>query len=356
MLTPTSGWAIGQVETDLSDHVLFTYDEGRTWQDRTPGAAIENQPAEGLSAAAFFDTQGNAWVTYSPHQPTQPMSPPSGVWRTTDVGVTWQPGQAFDVSGMPADFFSVVQLGFFDGQHGWALAQLGAGMSHDYVAIYTTADAGQTWQRVVDPQKNPELMACSKTGVAFSGESTGWLTGDCPGLLESLFFYTSIDKGQSWQQAVLSPPGGEPAKFFSQASSGCGIPDLVYSSAQALLLSVRCSAGTASKAWLYTGKDFGLLEARPLPVPYGTLFFRTPEEGWLLGARQNNPVAPGEIYHTTDGGKTWTLVIKTAWQGTADFVSGNTGWVVAQSADRLALVLTEDGGKTWQALQPVIAP
>ena len=34
----------------------------------------------------------------------------------------------------------------------------------------------------------------------------------------------------------------------------------------------------------------------------------------------------------------------------------NTGWVIAQSADKLALVLTVDGGKTWQALQPVIAP
>ena len=358
MLNRTKGWAVSQVETDLTDHILFTRDGGQSWQDRTPAAAILNQPPEGLSATTFFDVQGAAWVAYSAQRPGQPASPAPGVWRTGDEGATWQLGQSFDISGVQADFFSVAQLGFFDAQHGWALAHLGAGMNHDYIAIFNTADAGQTWQRVVDPARNPDLMACAKTGLSFSTSTNGWLTGDCPGLLPGLFFYTTTDSGQSWQPVALMPPPDHAADFFSKGSPACGIPSLVYNSARATLLSVRCSSGEAGKAlaWLYVSKDNGQPEARPLPAPFGSLTFSNPEEGWLVGSQQNDLAAPGSIYHSTDGGRTWTLVIVTAWQGNADFVDANTGWVIAQSADKLALVLTVDGGKTWQALQPVIAP
>src|SRR5512133_3300155 len=78
MLNRVSGWAICQVETDLSDHILFTRDGGQTWQDRTPAGAISNPPPEGLRAAAFFDADGNAWVSYAPQRPAQPMPAPRG--------------------------------------------------------------------------------------------------------------------------------------------------------------------------------------------------------------------------------------------------------------------------------------
>ena len=57
-------------------------------------------------------------------------------------------------------------------------------------------------------------------------------------------------------------------------------------------------------------------------MPYGSLMFINPEEGWMVGSQQNDLSAPGGVYHTTDGGLTWTLVIATAWQGKADFVDG----------------------------------
>lgn len=356
MLNRLSGWAICQVETDLTDHILFTLDGGQTWQDRTPAEALVGQPPDGQRAAAFFDADGNAWVTYSSLQPIITVAPVRGVWRTTDFGQTWQIGQAFDISGLDLEFFAISQLGFSDGQHGWALASLDPGSSQDYIAIFKTSDAGQTWQRVVDSQKNPVLMACSKTGLAFSTESIGWLTGDCPGVLNGMFLYTTSDKGQSWQPVTLEPPADQRPDFFSKGNPACGIPNLVYSSARALLLSVRCNAADPNKAlaWLYISKDNGPLEGRRLPMPFGSLTFVSPDEGWMVGSPQNDLAAPGGIYHTQDGGRTWAMVIATAWQGRADFVDAEMGWVVAQSADKLALVTTQDGGVSWQVLQPVI--
>lgn len=356
MLNKTSGWAICQVDTDLTDHILFTRDGGQTWQDRTPGAAIANQPVAGLSAAAFFDADGKAWVTYSAQTPGQGAAAGQAVWRTTDEGLTWQASQPFDISDVIADFFSVSQLGFFDAQHGWALAHLGAGMSHDYIAIFTSADAGQTWQRVVDPQKNPELMGCGKTGISFSTPANGWLTGYCPGLLPGLFYYGTNNGGQSWQLVTLASPPDQSADYLSKGNPGCGIPDLVYNSARALAFVVRCMVGDTDKslAWLYVGRDNAQPQARRLPAPYGSLMFTSPDDGWMVGAQLNDPAAPGAIYHTMDGGVSWNMVIVTAWQGKADFVDSQTGWVVAQSADKLALVMTQDGGLSWQALAPVI--
>lgn len=355
MLNRATGWAVGQVETDLTDHILFTGDGGQTWQERTPAQIFANQPPEGLSAAAFFDKLGNAWVSYSSQQAGLSAQ---GVWRSTDQGTSWQLGQPFDLTGVSAEIFALDQMGFLDAQYGWALAHLGAGMSHDYIAIYTTQDAGQTWQRVVDPEKNPDLMACPKSGLAFSSAARGWLTGDCPGLMESLFLFSSVDGGQSWQRAALDAPAGQPADFLSQGNPVCGIPGLVYSTARATLFDVRCQLGDAQKTvtWLYVGLGNNPPEARKLPLPFGSLDFISQDEGWLVGSEQNDLAAPGAIYHTTDGGQTWKLMTETAWQGRADFVDSETGWVIAQSAQKLALVKTINGGTTWEALTPRIVP
>jgi photosystem II stability/assembly factor-like uncharacterized protein len=237
------------------------------------------------------------------------------------------------------------------------MAHLGAGMSHDYIAVFTTADGGQTWQRVVDPERNPELMACPKTGLAFSTTTNGWLTGNCPGLMQNLFFYSTVDGGQTWQQVNLPSPQGQPSDLLSNSHAGCGIPILVYASARSIRMSMRCMFFDANKpvSWLYVGKDNDAPEAWPLPLPFGSFDFISPDEGWMVGSQRDDPSAPGEVYHTTDGGRNWTLVISTGWQGTPDFVNSNIGWVIARVADKSALVVTGNGGVTWVELTPVIA-
>jgi photosystem II stability/assembly factor-like uncharacterized protein len=356
MQSKTSGWGIGQVETDLVDHILYTSDGGRSWQERTPLEALLNPPAQGLTATAFFSADGTAWATYTSQFPQPAIPEKQVIWRTTDYGQTWQAGEELALTGVQAEYFLPEQLGFFDEKYGWLLAHTGAGMSHDYIVAFVTDDGGLTWQRVLDAEKNSELMICPKTGLAFFTATNGLLTGNCPSLMDRLFFYGTADGGQTWQPASLLPPANQPADLFTSDKAGCGIPALTYVSARSIMLTVRCEIYATKRlaAWLYTGQPGGTLAARPLPLPYGTLQFINSEEGWLVGAQQNDPAAPGEIYHTTNGGQNWSPVIATAWQGIPNFIDSNTGWVVARTDDKLALVYTTNGGILWEEIYPVI--
>jgi hypothetical protein len=209
---------------------------------------------------------------------------------------------------------------------------------------------------VIDSERNPELMSCQKTGLAFSTTVNGWLTGNCPGVMNGLFFYSTTDNGQTWQQASLTPPNKQPADFFTGNTATCGIPELVHLSARTTLLTVRCDVYTTKQtvSWLYTGELGVMHEGYQLPTPFGAIQFLNANEGWMVGSWRNDPSAPGEIHHTIDSGETWTQLITTGWQGTPNFINSNTGWVIAHTADKVALVFSNDGGLTWEVLSPVI--
>lgn len=350
------GWAIGQVQGNPNDYLLRTRDGGRSWQNRTPRAALQTPAQQGLSTTAFFGPGGLAWAIFTDRAPK--AYTPSGqvVWRTANYGQTWQAGAELSLQGLPTERFIPSHLEFLDDRHGWLMARLGVGMSHDYIAVFLTDDGGQTWRRVVDPERTPTLMACPKTGLAFSDPQNGWLTGDCPGLMPGLFLYSTRDGGDTWQPVSLPVPPGQSADLFGGEKAGCGVPSLAYAGADAVLFTVRCSPfnGGKASAWLYSAGPAGAFTARALPLPYGTLQFLNPKEGWFIGAQTSDPAAPGEIYHTADGGQTWKLVLATGWQGIPNFINSNTGWVVAHAGEKSALVYTATGGVLWDESNAVI--
>ncbi len=348
MLDKMTGWGIGQVGNNPNDYLLLTSDGGRAWQNRTPRAALQTPPPQGLSATAFFGPGGLAWVLFAGREAYTPSG--QVVWRTSDYGQTWQASAELSLEGLPTEHFYPDRLGFLDDRRGWLVARLGAGMSHDYIAVFLTDDGGQTW-------RTPTLLACVKIGLAFSTPLNGWLTaGDCPGLRPGLLLYSTRDGGETWQPVNLPVPPGQPADLFTTSNAGCSVPILAYASADAVLFSVRCSPfnGGKASAWLYATQTGGAFSVRALPQPYGNLQFLNPQEGWFIGAQTGDPAATGEIYHTLDGGQTWKLVILTAWQGVPNFIDSNTGWVIAQSGEKLALVYTANGGALWEEINAVV--
>jgi len=366
MLDAFLGWAVGQVNSDLNDHLVFTQDGGKTWQERSPQAAFQGVPASGLAATPFFTSADQAWVVYA-SRPGETVPTELTVWHTADGGLTWQSGGALDLAGLPAEFAIPSDLGFLaDDLHGWIMVHLGVGMSHDYIAVFTTADSGKTWQRVVDsnqtqniagPDQSWDLMSCPKTGLAFSDPATAWLSGDCPGLIPNLFLYHSVDGGKTWNQIGLVPPDGQPSDLFSNGNEGCGVPALVYTSPRTLLIDVNCNnyKTYTATAWLYASEDGGqTFTTRLLPAPYGNLHFIDPNLGFMLGTTKEDPTLPAKLFATSDGGRSWTSVTPTNWQGMPDFVDASNGWVPAAHADVTALVFSSNGGKTWSALQPVM--
>ena len=97
-------------------------------------------------------------------------------------------------------------------------------------------------------------------------------------------------------------------------------------------------------AYLFTTRDGGLSWER-FDYPGGQLYFINQQTGFALGR---------EIYRTRDGGLSWEQVKRVEWDGQFSFVDENLVWAVARDGDAIAFVKTEDGGRTWELLEPEI--
>ena len=93
------------------------------------------------------------------------------------------------------------------------------------------------------------------------------------------------------------------------------------------------------------GSDGGTLSIGPLPR--SQLVWFDPEEGLHLGQKS---------YRTEDGGLSWEFVHEVIWLGQFSFVDPQYGWAVARTGAESALVVTTNGGQSWDILEPQIGP
>ena len=149
-----------------------------------------------------------------------------GVFKTTDGGDTWkqlEPGKLF---GGEYSFPDIIY--FFDAQHGVTIGDDDQ-IDSSRLEIYTTSDAGKTWQRVPDQNIPPTQ------GYAFSSnfnsytvfQNRFWVTaGDTYG---NSYIYRSDDFGHHWQQFpyTLATPIYDFA--FTDKQNGLGVSfDMVH--------------------------------------------------------------------------------------------------------------------------------
>jgi photosystem II stability/assembly factor-like uncharacterized protein len=308
------------------------------------------------AATTAFLGDTHAWVSFA-----DPAAPPlTGealvVWHTADAGQTWSASQPLDLSG--AEYAAPSDLAFVDALNGWLLAHVGAGMSHDYVMLFHTADGGQTWQRQADPLATaPDglPMSCTKTGLGFLSPAAGWVTGDCHGVAPGVFFHRSPSAGATWQPQPLPAPTGV-ADLLSNQTVSCGTYRLTVLPPQFVSVAVICQnlvSGEPSR-WLYRSPDAGQTwEADPLPGR--DLFFLDPDHVWSVEEGDpNDPTAIRTLYFSDDGGISWANVTTVRWGAQFDFVTPDLGWAVARSGDEIALVRTTNGGASWGIIQPTL--
>jgi photosystem II stability/assembly factor-like uncharacterized protein len=351
MIDRTSGWAIGGEEAG-DDHVLFTNDAGQTWADVSPPEPAPADAATTKAAIGAFLDASRAWVIYTSADPTVQIELTT-VWRTSDGGKTWQPGLPLDISNL--DIFSPIFIGFSGPQDGWLMVYLGAGMMHEYIALYTSHDGGREWTRVLDPYSTAPVQSCDKTGVTFFDAKAGWMTRDCHGVTVGLTMESTLDGGTTWISLPLPTPAGDPGAF--DAPNVCSVHSPRLFSDYIGALAVSCEQYDESKAgsddpftnkrsYLYRTQDGGGSWTIS-SYPGGELDFLSTDEIFALGR---------DISISHDGGATWQKVKTVAWDGQFSFVDDMNGWAVARSGTAIALVRTTNGGKTWQELHPVIGP
>jgi photosystem II stability/assembly factor-like uncharacterized protein len=281
------------------------------------------------------------------------------VWRTTDAGRNWLPSTPLNLTDVAMDFFKPSDLGFTIDQTGYLLVHLGAGTSHDYVAVFTSPDGGLSWVPVVSPKKETIPMTCGKSGIRFRDGKNGWISGDCPGLMPGIYLYRTGDGGLTWQAVDLPVPNNQPDVFRKDVSL-CGLPMApVYVGERGVYLVVRCSTGDANTtlSWVYISRDGGQnWVSELLPAADGNLLFLDFNLGWFLSKADKSNAGKSKLYRTLDSGMSWSVISQMIWNGPLDFWDPQVGWVIASTGGASTLVKTTNGGGTWKDQKPVVVP
>ena len=367
MVDEFNGWGIGKLIGGSSDMILTTQDGGQTWDNVTPPHVFDAIGPNNKSAIAYFMNNSQAWVIYFNSDQSPLGSTSAVVWETGDGGQTWTASQPLDIANLQMAFFKPSDIYFSDSQHGWIMVHLDAGMMHDYVAVFSTSDGGQTWKMVVDPSQNgTDTLPQSfyKNGMTFLNADTGWIAGDFAGTKPGVFFYKTTDGGKTWANQDLPAPASTPDALTSESDACSSYPPQFVDANTGYML-VKCTNLSGSTptntAWTYKTTDGGInwTPLPALPKGIGSMFFLNNTTGWFLGATSTDPTqAVYSISRTTDGGQTWTMLIQPNWNGSMDFISDQVGWITATSGTsqnlEKALVTTTDGGKSWKQLQPVV--
>ncbi|HTT92913.1 MAG TPA: hypothetical protein VMF65_25385, partial [Acidimicrobiales bacterium] len=219
-----------------------------------------------------------------------------GLWRSSDGGRQWRPVQlpappggwtaaeAWDYPGVSQSGADVLALRFFP--HGQGVAAVTARPGD--LLVYRTTDSGASWSLA------SELSTGSLARPAgFSASApVVWELPAPAGL------YVTTDGGRRWslRRSAVSLPDMEESSFASPAT-GVG-----FSSGLDIGLASTGDAGMRTgdggRSWApvqFSAPAF--LGNTTTEVPFGTVDFATPEDGWVGGA--------DGIAATTDGGTTW---------------------------------------------------
>jgi hypothetical protein len=229
-------------------------------------------------------------------------------------------------------------------------------MVHEGVDIFSTSDGGLVW-RLVDhtalsgSSAGSLPVAGDKTGIMFNTARSGWATLMMPVTgLNGL--YKTTDGGRTWSTASLPPPSGfDPSKDYASAS----LPIFFGTQDGSLTANVSPPQGVSSLA-LYHTEDGGISWSSvsiPTPTKWSRAVFANAST-WVL-------VGKSEMVITTDAGRQWrTVTIKQPPAGGisnclfVQFVSGDTGFAVQGNASN-QLWTTTDGGATWRSVASTLA-
>lgn len=341
-----------------------------------------------------------------------------GGLRTTDGGVHWREVSPAGLhAGNPGLYPPGYAEFYLDGDHAWQAGVYGSANScFDHITVFVTSDGGKSWRQsspvIVDV---PSGYDVGRLQLGFLNARSGWLwalmesqNGD-PGFgpfTESYLLSTS-DGGLTWN--LISRVSASLSKAGSTSNCKPSLAQMTFSSPSRGWLAATCGSdttlvtddgGVSWKAksqpnlcdcwtgvpafvdeqhgfWKFaTGPKFsnslvstsdGGITWHVLPPPSSSDFLLalTPtdaEDLWAIVAppgwsKASQNTSNWSLYHSADGGQTWSLVgqgvpLVRAWIVLfADTKHGMVGQV-GVGAVKTQLALTWDGGVTWKMIDP----
>jgi len=235
---------------------------------------------------------------------------------------------------------------------------VGHAISQNRYRLYHTMDGGLSWDFVLDNQTGPVVSIAS--GVAFTDETNGWFAVSQVGGAESpapnWYVYHSNDAGQTWEPLNLPLPPIFLPTTFTLNPYWCGASAVTAKPALSIDLSFYCDVYEPDARPRYFfhfhsadgGRNW---QAWEVPGGGGSAFL-SPRKGWRL--RPIDPVL-SVLELTLDGGLHWGSLSTVGWAGSLDFIDSWNGWAVATSGTTTSLLHTQNAGRTWSEIKPVVA-
>jgi photosystem II stability/assembly factor-like uncharacterized protein len=239
-------------------------------------------------------------------------------------------------------------IGFIDPLHGWFNVYNYAGAGGSYTGLYRTLDGGESWEAVLDVFGSASAVS---EDLVFGDAKTGVMTFRRSYYVDQPYVRWTQDGGTTWGDFQFlpepeDPSASDPAIIFFEC--GTAFPHAFTQLEVVLIVECRAmrDASYIFSNFLYSTEDGGL-SWQSFPAPSGRLYLLSPSVGWMLGE---------EIHITEDGGQSWVKINEVTWRGQFSFVDAHHGWAVARNEDEIALVKTENGGRSWTVVEPRLVP
>ena len=324
-----------------TNQVYYSSDGGKSWVDQTP--PNWTRPTRYVSTPAA----GALPVTTTKNITAMANVTSNGI---VQIATSLDGGQKWQTTNLPETFSQgtgPVGVSFINASDGWASVNLPSGSAFAFTDVFQTTDGGETW--------NFETQINGAAGpVEFITPTVGFAAG-APAA-HPLFGTT--DGGKTWHAVSLPIPSGDVAENITGAPIFLNSLDgFVYVYFEKTLghnplLPYMDMTTDGGKTWSQV--------SLPLVNDNVSAWSIVSANDWFL-------IDSHLVMQTTDGGKTWTSVTPnrtlTNLQA-AVFTSDSDGVAEIDTTtcpDRSApnpapclsnngLVLTTDGGKTWQNL------
>lgn len=261
------------------------------------------------------------------------------VLRTTDGGEKWE---VLKVAGAEKLDFRGMQG--IDENTAVAVSA-GLGLAEEGQArIYRTTDAGKTWQQVWQTDQKGVFL----DGVAFWDKKNGIIFGDP--IAHQFFLLRTTDGGQTWERifSILLPNTLEGEAAFAASNSTITVQGKN---------NVWIGTGGASRARIFYSTDRGdswkvaetPMKAGPSAGIFGVRFWDALHGMAVGGDYKADKAAFENVVVTQDGGKTWQMRTPTTPSGLKEaVVKLKNGTLVA--AGPAGSCISKDNGQTWQTL------
>jgi photosystem II stability/assembly factor-like uncharacterized protein len=223
-------------------------------------------------------------------------------------------------------------LSFPDANDGWVVGT--AGESSQKPLILHTADGGATWT------KQTSALAGELAGVDFVDAAHGWAITDDADEAGYALQHTS-NGGATWtRQRPHAGIDGLNGVDFIDATTGWVTGQYEPSG---------FGSGLVPGAVFHTTDGGATWSTYPLPKNslVSKLDFLDERDGWALAEKMTSRSGSVLVMHTTDAGATWTSLsqFSGSFPSALHFLDAQTGWV---NVEGKGIYATTDGGVTWQ--------